>query len=285
MVRINQRRKDRNFFKLKLAQYARKERGKQMSNLIKINNKDLQIKEFKKQRVITFKDIDAVHERTEGTARKNFNNNKRYFIEGVDYFVAKPSDVNNFPIQLNNAGTTLITESGYLMLVKSLTDDLAWKVQRELVNNYFRGKQLVNDLNNLSPQLQLLINMELRQNELETAITENKQEIQDMRDVIQLDTTSWRKDTTNLINKMAMVSGGYEHIKAIREESYKLLNERMGVSLGIRLTNKRRRMADEGASKSKRDKLNYLDIIAEDKKLIEGYVAIVKEMAIKYKVA
>ena len=171
------------------------------------------------------------------------------------------------------------------MLVKSLTDDLAWKVQRQLVNNYFRGKQLVNNLNNLSPELQVLINLELKQNELETAVTENRQEIQNMRDVIQLDTTSWRKDTSNLISKMALASGGYEHIKTIREESYKLLNERMGVSLQIRLTNKRRRMADEGVSKSKRDKLNYLDIIAEDKKLIEGYTAIVKEMAIKYGVA
>lgn len=28
---------------------------------------------------------------------------------------------------------TLMTETGYLMLVKSFTDDLAWKVQRELV--------------------------------------------------------------------------------------------------------------------------------------------------------
>jgi anti-repressor protein len=41
-------------------------------------------------------------------------------------------------------------------------------------------------------------------------------------------------------------------------------------------------MADEGVCKSKRDKLSYVDIISEDKKLIEGYVAIVKEMAIKY---
>lgn len=42
---------------------------------------------------------------------------------------------------------------------------------------------------------------------------------------------------------------------------------------------------NRSVSKSKRDKLNYLDIIAEDKKLIEGYVAIIKEMAIKYGVA
>ena len=30
---------------------------------------------------------------------------------------------------------------GYLMLVKSFTDDLAWQVQRSLVQNYFRGKE------------------------------------------------------------------------------------------------------------------------------------------------
>jgi anti-repressor protein len=41
-------------------------------------------------------------------------------------------------------------------------------------------------------------------------------------------------------------------------------------------------MADEGVCKSKRDKLTYVDIIAEDKVLIELYVAIIKEMAIKY---
>ncbi|HNQ43870.1 MAG TPA: hypothetical protein PKI59_05545 [Candidatus Cloacimonadota bacterium] len=34
------------------------------------------------------------------------------------------------------------TESGYLMLVKSLTDDLSWAVQRELVNSYFRANLL-----------------------------------------------------------------------------------------------------------------------------------------------
>lgn len=148
---------------------------------------------------------------------------------------------------------------------------------------FIEKKQIIP--NNLSPELQVLIGLELKQKELETAVTENKQEIQDMRDVIQLDTTSWRKDTASLINKIALSMGGFEHIRLVREESYRLLNERMGVALGVRLTNKRRRMADEGVSKSKRDKLNYLDIIADDKKLIEGYVAIVKEMAIKYKVA
>jgi len=54
----------------------------------------------------------------------------------------------------------------------------------------------------------------------------------------------------------------------------------MACRLGIRLTNKKKTQAENGVCKSKRDKLNNLDVIADDKKLTE--VAIVKEMAIKY---
>ncbi|MDB3084796.1 toxin Bro [Clostridioides difficile] len=115
-----------------------------MNNLVLINDKKLQIKEFKGERVVTFKEVDLIHERVEGTAGRNFRENKKHFIEGVDYFFVKPSDIGNNEIrrsEINNSGTYLITESGYLMLVKSLTDDLAWTVQRELVNNYFRVKE------------------------------------------------------------------------------------------------------------------------------------------------
>ena len=54
---------------------------------VNIEGTDLQIKEFNGQRVVTFKDIDAAHERPEGTARKRFNDNKKRFVEGEDYFV------------------------------------------------------------------------------------------------------------------------------------------------------------------------------------------------------
>lgn len=59
----------------------------------------------------------------------------------------------------------------------------------------------------------------------------------------------------------------------------------MGVNIKQRRTNKRHRMADEGVSKSKQDRVSYVDVIAEDKKLVEGYMAIVKEMAVKYGLA
>lgn len=58
-----------------------------MDNLVHIGNADISIKEYKGERVVTFKDIDMVHERPDGTARKRFNDNKKDFILGEDYFV------------------------------------------------------------------------------------------------------------------------------------------------------------------------------------------------------
>lgn len=118
-----------------------------MTNQITINAKSLEIKEYKGQRVVTFKDVDSIHGRPEGTARKRFNDNKKHFIEGEDYFKVKCSEVRPFfgqtlPNGFNpNADIVLMAESGYLMLAKSLTDDLSWSVQRQLINGYFRAKE------------------------------------------------------------------------------------------------------------------------------------------------
>ena len=57
--------------------------------LVKINNTDLLVKEFNGQRVVTFKDIDMLHERIEGTADRNCRENKKHFRENEDYFVLK----------------------------------------------------------------------------------------------------------------------------------------------------------------------------------------------------
>lgn len=125
-------------------------------NTICIVEQPLEIKEWQGQRVITFKDVDRVHQRPDGTARKRFNDNRKHFISNVDYFLVKREDVvrngstkafslmsEKRTLEIPPKGLTLLTESGYLMLAKSLTDDLAWDVQRALVNNYFRGRQPV----------------------------------------------------------------------------------------------------------------------------------------------
>jgi anti-repressor protein len=151
------------------------------------------------------------------------------------------------------------------------------------------AKKIILQFQDMSPQLQYMIKVEQEQKRQAQEIAEVKElaqssadRVESIREVVALDTTSWREDTRNLINKIAQELGGGQAFQQVRAESYELLEKRMGVNLKQRLTNKRRRMADEGVCKSKRDKLSYVDIVAEDKKLIEGYTAIVKEMAIKY---
>lgn len=111
-----------------------------MTNAITINNQDLALRQYNGQMVITFKDIDLVHNRPQGTAGRKFRVNKKHFIEGEDYFKIQPDEIRRVGIKSPNGGI-VVTESGYLMLVKSFTDDLSWEVQRQLVKTYFRYKE------------------------------------------------------------------------------------------------------------------------------------------------
>lgn len=124
-------------------------------NTITINEHELTIKVYNNQRVVTFKDIDTAHGRPDGTAGRNFRTNKEHFIENEDYFI---TEITNDEIRRQfgiskNAGRTIIflTESGYLMLVKSFTDKLAWQVQRELVNGYFKTKEITKTQKQIQP--------------------------------------------------------------------------------------------------------------------------------------
>lgn len=115
-----------------------------MDEIVTIENTEMQIREYNGRRVVTFKDVDIVHQRPRGTASRNFKHNKKRFIENEDYFVVTRNNSmdeirplkNNIPPK----GLTVLTESGYLMLTKSFDDDLSWQVQRSLVNGYFKAK-------------------------------------------------------------------------------------------------------------------------------------------------
>lgn len=165
------------------------------------------------------------------------------------------------------------------------------------VRQYFikiekKYKASILDASQLSPELQMFKKIfdtvamqEIQQREQAEKLSRVEEKVNSIREVVALDTTSWRDDSGRILRKIGMELGEGKGYPDARSESYQLLERRAGVNLKQRLTNKRRRMAEEGACKSKRDKLNYLDIIGEDKKLIEVYTAIVKEMAVRYGVA
>lgn len=119
--------------------------------------------------------------------------------------------------------------------------------------------------------------MEEKQLQLET-----KQD--NIAEIVALNPTEWRKKTTTLLNKIALARGGFEEYRKVRNESYQVLDERARCKLDIRLTNRKKEMALNGATKAKIDKVSKLDVIADDARLTEIYLAIVKEMAIKHQI-
>ena len=138
------------------------------------------------------------------------------------------------------------------------------------------------DLSMLSPELRALINIEKKQLEQDVRLETVEKKQDDITQILSLNPTEWRKKVNDIINKIASRRGGTVQVyQDVRNESYELLESRAKCRLSIRLNNRKRDMALEGASKSKVDKVNKMDVIASDDRLTEIYLAIVKEMAIK----
>lgn len=259
-----------------------------MGEIIRIENSDISVKEYKGQRVVTFKDIDTVHGRPDGTARRNFNTNKRRFIDGEDYFIVSSDEIRTsllFPISDNDfMRKILLTEQGYLMLVKSFTDDLAWKVQRQLVNSYFRVRQVSTDL---SPQMQMLYGMldqmaqtERQAREAKELASKANESVENIKEAVKPIFDDWREEINRKFNRIQ--KNADKQFSILRGEMYEVLEHRAGCDLSTRLRNKKQRMADNGCTKTQINNVNKMDVIEEDKRLREIFSKVVSEYEIKY---
>lgn len=149
-----------------------------MNELITINNTQVEMKEYEGLRVVTAWDIAKVHNREVKRINEIFKNNIDKFILKEDYFFLTPNEFSgsfktaqNF-IPNNVKEIPLFTESGYLMLVKTFTDDLSWDIQRQLVKTYFRFKETQKTMTlpqQLLAQAQCLVEMDNR-----ITVVENK---------------------------------------------------------------------------------------------------------------
>ena len=260
-----------------------------MNELIHIGNSDITVKEYNGQRVVTFKDIDMVHDRPEGTARKRFADNRSRFIEGEDYFRVCASEIRTYNIMdispKAHQDIALITEQGYLMLVKSFTDDLAWQVQRQLVNGYFRVRQIATD--ELSAETQALMQLvnkiaitELEQKRMQGQIEKIEKSHEAIKEAVKPVYDNWREGMNKKIARVQKSMG--KPFGVVRGEMYRELERRAGCNLDTRLKNRQDRMTKEGLPKSKVDAANKIDVIESDKKLREVFEKIVMEYEVRF---
>lgn len=237
-----------------------------VENAITVGNHTLPIKEYNNVRVVTFKDIDMVHERPDGTASRNFRKNRGYFIEGEDFYsIDQPDEIRRLGFTRPQGGTSanivLITESGYLMLVKSFTDDLAWKVQRELVNTYFRVKDIVIIMRAMTRTIQ---DMSARINRLEVLpdeVVALKKEIKKLTPT-PLNCSSWKRNiATPLVSSLSKI------IDLPIAETYKFIYDDMVSTYGF---DKIHAMT-QFCNKYKVDNVSTIDAVADVPTYIEMF--------------
>ncbi|AAL96796.1 ORF6N domain-containing protein [Clostridium perfringens] len=271
------------------------------------------------QKVILGKTIAEIHELRLDKINSLINNNLEEFEEGIDILDLKNSNLTEVSLLelgftkqtiANSKNIYLLSEQGYMALVGLMRTDKAKEIRRKLRREYFAMKAEIKensfDISELSPELQMFNKMlqavaksELEQKRIKQQLNEvnyhaleakekadkSIEEIQAMREVVATNTTNWREECRKIIVKIAHKLGGNSYIHDVQTEVYSLMRTRLRCKLDVKLTNMRRRMAEEGICKSKRDKKNYLDVIEDDARLKEGYIAIVKDLAFKYGVA
>lgn len=250
------------------------------------------------QKVVLAKTIAEIHGVNVGDINRRINDNRSRFRNDIDVIDLKVGYASDALLNLGfnqsqiNASKNiyLLSERGYAKLIKIMDSDLAWEIHDQLMDEYFSMREEkskpVSQLDAIIAGLQATKELQEKMVVVEQVQVQQQQAIQNIRNVVAINTTDWRKDTTNIINRIAMSrDGGPDNIQTVRKESYELLEKRANCKLSVRRKNLQRVMLENGVSKSKVDKVTYLDVIERDNRLKEIYVAIVKEMAIKYNVA
>jgi hypothetical protein len=264
-----------------------------------IEMNQIQVIEEDGLRVLTTAQLAEVYGADSKIINRNFQRNSERYIQGKHYIALSGEELRRFKgsRQFDDSlkFTSILylwTEKGAWLHAKSLNTDQAWDAYEKLVDEYYciRNEVMINT-SQLSPELQMfqkifnsVAEQQLEQKRLAQKMQETEQKVNNISEIVALNSTDWRKDTTNIINKIALKNGGYEQYRNIRNESYELLEHRANCNLSIRAMNKKKKMALEGVAKSKIDKVTKIEVINEDKRLLEIYIAIVKEMAIKYNV-
>lgn len=182
-----------------------------------------------------------------------------------------------------------LTEEAFTLVVMSYNTREAVQTKIKFIQEFKRmreqlSKQPQTQLEILQASINQLVEQEHRLSAVETRLVETEKKQEQITEVLSLNPVEWRKKVNSLINRIAKQRGGFEAFGDVRNESYQSLEERAKCRLSVKLKNRKGRASLEGVAKSKIDKMNYMDVIADDARLTEIYLAIVKEMAIKHNV-
>lgn len=245
-----------------------------MGNLVIMKNQQavttsLQVAEgFSKQHGHILRDIDLLE--------KDVSNFGEMFVEGVE-----PDSYGR------DRKIFYMNRDGFTLLAMGFTGKQALQFKLKYIEAFNEMENHIKqqiDTSNLSPELQMfnglfkaLANQELATKQLET-------KVDNISEIVRMDAKDWRKKANTILRKIAVKLGGFEKYKEIGNQSYQMLEMRARCDLTRRLENRKKNMIVQGVGKTTVKRFNKLDVIAEDARLTEIYLSVLKDMAIRFDV-
>ena len=225
--------------------------------------------------------------------QQNYNNNKDRYTEGKHFILLEGDKLRSFKGELENIEVAnnvnklyLWTEKGAWLQAKSLNTDSAWEAYEILVDDYYSIKQQSIDTSFLSPEMQMfklaydaMAKMQLDQAVTQKAIQTVQTAVATIKETIIERKDDWRGSIKIMFNT-AVKNSNSDH-QSMRNESYRILEERARCDLNKRLRFLVERLEESGSTKTQLLKTSKLDVIEADPKLKEIYTSIIKEMSIR----
>ncbi|MYL56161.1 phage antirepressor [Virgibacillus halodenitrificans] len=144
-------------------------------------------------------------------------------------------------------------------------------------NGSYQVEQPKTQLEILQGTINQLVEQDKKLNQLEG-------QVNNISNLVTMTSDEWREKVKVILRKIAQKWSGIEPYRSVINLSYERLEKRAGCKLEIRLNNRKERALAQGMTTSYIKKINKLDCIAEEKRLIEIYIQVVKEMAIQHKI-
>jgi hypothetical protein len=252
----------------------------------------LQVIEYQNQRVLTTAQLAEAFGAESDRISKNFSENRDRYTEGKHFFRLEGESLLHFrnsepQLEISNMTRVLYlwTEKGAWMHAKSLNTDQAWAAYEALVDDYYNVKSEQIDVSKLDPSLQMFYQVfqsvartQLQLAETQKELTEVKSTVNAIQETFLQRDEDWRKSINSMLNGAAYRTG--EAYRDLRNESYRLLEERGRCDLNTRLRNLKKRLEDAGATKTQINDANKMDVIESDPRLKEIYTTVVKEISI-----
>lgn len=202
-------------------------------------------------------------------------------LGAADFFVESSYTSNNN----NTYKCYLLTKKGCDMVANKMTGSKGVLFTATYVDAFHEMQEHIKKQSQINaPTTQLeAIKMFVQIQEEQQAFNKRiENDVNNIRHIVGIETKNWRNDTNNILSAIAKHLGGGDMHQKVRAEAYKSLEDKGRCNLKIRMQNRKGKMLANGATKTQIKNLSKLDVITDEPRLIEIYISVIKNMAIKY---